>query len=296
MEILENYSLKDLNSWRVGGKAEYICFPKQMENVVEAVRWAQTQKQPISILGDGTNVLISEDGVEGLLICTKDLSGLQSRVESQRLIIECLAGTPKAEVLKVFLKNRLAPAMFLAGLPGNVGGGIKMNAGVGHNMQPKEFVEITDWFEVVAFSRNTEVRKFTNKDIQWKYRQTQGWQPGIIVRACLSWPMQPDDRILKQVREANKRRMESQPLDQPSCGSTFVNPPGKKSGQLIEMCGLKGERIGDAEVSTKHANFLINKGEARAGDIHRLIRHIQQEVKNKTGIELQSEVVYLGRW
>ena len=123
-----------------------------------------------------------------------------------------------------------------------------------------------------------------------------GWQPGIIVQVGLSWPMHIDEKILDKVRDANRVRLSKQPLDMPSCGSVFVNPQGHKAAQLIEFCGLKGRQCGEAQVSLKHANFIVNLGNAKATDIWQLILDVQQAVKSKTGVELKTEVVQLGNW
>ena len=167
-----------------------------------------------------------------------------------------------------------------------------MNAGVGHeNLRPREFVEIVDWVEVL---KDGEIVRLKNEDIQWEYRGTKGWQPGVITKVMMSWPMAPDDKILERVRELNKWREEKQPLEFPNTGSVFKNPPGEKSGRLIDQCGLKGFRIGDAQVSEKHGNFIVNRGKATANDLKSLVQHVQAEVKKQKGIDLHPEWIFLG--
>lgn len=293
--IQKNISLASFTSWQVGGVAQFFCLPKTIEQVQQAQAWAQSQKLQITVLGGGSNVLISDQGVQGLVICLKYLSGVVDTVTSgDRLQISVLAGTGKSELLKIFLKQKLSPALFLAGIPGDVGGGVVMNAGVGESMTPREFVEITDWIDVLR--PNGQIERLHNSQLKWSYRHMHGWQPGIIVQVGLSWPMQVDEKILDKVREANRIRLSKQPLDMPSCGSVFVNPIGHKAAQLIESCGLKGRQCGDAQVSLKHANFIVNLGKAKASDIWQLIQEVQQTVKFKTGVELKTEVVQLGHW
>jgi UDP-N-acetylmuramate dehydrogenase len=298
LEIEQNAILRPLTSWQVGGIADFLVKPRNVEELVTAAKWASSHHLPISILGGGTNVLVSDRGVRGAVIALGQMSSLrateQESAVGRRLVLECLAGTPKSELLKVFLKYRLAPALFLAGLPGDVGGGVVMNAGVGESLTPKEFCEIVDWIEVLR--PNGSVERILGTALKWGYRHCEGWQPGIILRVGLSWALEPKEDILQKVREANQLRFSKQPLELPSCGSVFVNPPGEKAGRLIEECGLKGLQIGGAQVSPKHANFIVNAGGASADDIHAVIQNVQQTVKAKTGIHLQTEVVYLGEW
>jgi UDP-N-acetylmuramate dehydrogenase len=149
------------------------------------------------------------------------------------------------------------------------------------------------WIDVVS-EDGSQVRRFTNDDIQWFYRRSAGWQPGVIVRVSLSWPYLPQTKMQSLVREAHRLRQKKQPLQQPSCGSTFKNPHQDSAGRLIEECGLKGFTIGGAQVSSKHANFIVNTGSATASDILELIVHVQAVVLAKTSISLQTEVVLLG--
>lgn len=292
LAIDENFKLAPFTSWQVGGPADFLARPRTVDEVREAQEWAARQKLPLHILGGGSNVLISDKGLRGLTILLKELTGTQMREEGGRLHIECLSGTGKSDLLKIFLKHKLAPALFLAGLPGDVGGGIVMNAGVGEALVPREFTEITEWVEVLK--PDGSVQRYRHGDIQWSYRHSQGWQPGIIVRVGISWPMEPDPEVLAKVREANRIRLTKQPLDLPSCGSVFVNPPGEKAARLIESSGLKGLTEGGAQVSLKHANFIVNKGGATARDIAALIGKVRETVLAKTGIELKTEVVFMG--
>lgn len=340
--IEDNIPLKSYTSWLVGGSAEFFALPADRDQLREVYLWALNEKLSVTVLGGGTNVLVSDRGVRGLVIALKKFSSAivtisesahgttqdaasaaptpetkaKSANESarpyqaledalrkssavnethgKRLEIECLSGTSKSELLKIFLKHKLEPALFLAGLPGDVGGGIAMNAGVGEMMQPREFVELTDWVEVLKPDGGT--RRYLRDELQWSYRHCMGWQPGLIARVGLSWPLEPKNDILDRVKAANKTRLQKQPLDMPSCGSVFINPPGHKSGQLIESSGLKGYTRGGAQVSMKHANFIVNTGAATSADIHAVINHVRATVLEKTGVELKTEVVYLGEW
>ncbi len=292
--LQRNAPLAPYTSWLIGGLAEYLSLPKTLENLQLTLAWAQAKQLPITILGGGTNVLVSDRGVAGLTICLKNFAEIEVEETSERIFVRCLSGTSKSELLKTFLKFQLAPALFLAGLPGDVGGGVAMNAGVAEGFVPREFGELVDWIEVLK--DGGQIQRFEAKDIHWSYRHSQGWQPGIISQVQVSWPFVPNPTILDEVKAANRLRLLKQPLDMPSCGSVFMNPPGQKAAVLIESCGLKGYAIGDAEVSKKHANFIVNKGRAKASEIRQVIEQVQATVLHKTGVQLKTEVVFLGRW
>jgi UDP-N-acetylmuramate dehydrogenase len=297
MNIQEKIPLADYTSWLVGGSADFFCLPTTEAELREALLWARDRGQTVTLLGGGSNVLISDGGVRGLVIGLRRFSGYQVKEERQRLQIEALAGTAKSELLKTFLKYKLAPALFLAGLPGDTAGGVVMNAGVGEMITPREFVEITDWIEVLRWQGDTlQTLRLRKEDLHWEYRHSQGWQPGVITKVGISWPLEPQADLLEKVKNANRVRLSRQPLDMPSCGSVFVNPPGHKSAQLIESCGLKGYTIGGAQVSLKHANFIVNIGGAKATEIWSVIQHVKKTVQEQTGVVLSTEVIRLGDW
>lgn len=291
MEIKKDISLSKYTSMRVGGPAEHFCEPSSLEELKSAVAYAREHRLGITIISGGTNVIVPDAGIKGLVICLRRFLGIEAREENGRLYVEAWAGTPKTSVMKEFLKRKLAPAMFLAGLPGDVGGGVVMNAGVGNEtLCPREFVEIVDWVEVL---REGHIIRLKHEDIKWEYRGTGNWQPGIITKVLMSWALAPDEKVLDKVRELNKWRNEKQPLEFPNTGSVFKNPPGEKAGKLIDQCGLKGFRIGDAQISEKHGNFIVNCGKATSADLKNLVLHIQTEVKKQKGIDLHPEWIFL---
>lgn len=294
LKISQNVNLAEYTSWLVGGNADHFCLPETLDDLKEAITFAKDKNLKITILGGGTNVLVSDDGIEGLTICLRRLSKISSVEKDGRLHIEALSGTAKSELLKTFLKQKLAPALFLAGLPGDVGGGVVMNAGVAEAFVPREFMDFVDWVEVLTLDLQTI--RLQKSQLTVKYRHTDGWQPHIIVNVGMSWPLENDPTILDKVREANKIRLSKQPLDMPSCGSVFKNPEGHKAAQLIDSTGLKGYRVGDAQVSLKHANFIVNLKKATAKNIWDVITHVQNTVEKEKGVKLTTEVVKLGRW
>lgn len=293
-EIKKDVLLAPLTSWQIGGPADYYCHPKNVTELKQAYEWAFENQIPVTLLGGGSNVLISDKGVRGLVISLRSLVGITVINEGQELELEVYAGTGKSEILKMFLKYKLPAALFLSGLPGDAGGGVVMNAGVSEDIQPKEFGEIVDWIEVLKPGGG--IRRYNHNEINWEYRRCTGWQPGVVAKIGIKVPMIPDPDILSKVKQANKNRLLKQPLDMPSCGSVFKNPQNHKAAQLIDQCGLKGLQIGEAQVSLKHANFIVNLGKAKALDIWSLILKVQQTVKEKTQVDLHPEVVRLGEW
>ncbi len=297
MEFKQNYNLAEHTWWKVGGSADWAVFPQSVDDIVEACGWARAKNLPITVLSGGSNVLVSDEGVAGLVILLTQFSKMESvTIAGNKTSAICQAGLPKSELLKVFIKQRQSAAIFLAGLPGDVGGGVVMNAGVGHEIHPKEFCEIVEWVEWIDLaSSDFKILRKNKSELEWSYRKTKGWQPGIITLVGIAWEEPPDDTVLKRLQESNKRRMATQPLHLPSCGSVFKNPPGNKSGRLIEECGLKGYQVGGAQVSEKHANFIVNIGGATAKDIESVRQHVQSTVKSLKGVELETEYIFLGR-
>lgn len=296
--VEQKKSLRLYNSWKVGGEAEYFCLPESDEQVVEVLHWCRNNQISWTVLGGGSNVLISDKGISGMVICLRNFSGFSSYEDNGYFYVRCKAGTPKFTIMRVFMKARLSPALFLSGLPGDMGGGVVMNAGVSEERIPREFREIIDQITVVDTGENFGAPRTVNSNqIKWNYRHSEDWQPGIITEVVCKWPIEPDYQIPFKVKEANQLRLSKQPLDLPSGGSTFVNPPGGISaGALIDQCGLKGFQIGGAQVSNKHANFIVNVENASAQDIAKIISHIKTTVKQKKSIDLETEIKWLGDW
>lgn len=300
--VREKVRLARYTSWLVGGPADFFVEPQTETELEAAIVFGCSQGLPITLLGGGTNVLISDKGVRGLVIALRKFSHLAAEVRDSRLVVEALAGTSKSELLRAFLKHKLEPAVFLAGLPGDIGGGVVMNAGIGEMIKPREFVEITDAVEIWSWDSAGKIQKKKKlaAELQWSYRHCEGWREGrdasLIAKVWISWPDEPKDDVLARVRAANQVRLTKQPLDMPSCGSVFVNPPGTSAGRVVEAAGLKGFAIGGAKVSEKHANFIVNTGAATAAEISQVIQHVQKTVKTHSSLELKTEVVWLGDW
>lgn len=315
--IQENISLKSYNTWKTGGVAQYFATPETLDQYKTCIAWALSKKLQICFLGQGSNALISDEGFSGLVLCSKKFQDVEILSDKEELVLKCDAGALKYKVMRQFLKYNLSPSLFLSGIPGDVAGGVVMNAGVGEAIEPREFCEIVKSIKVLTWrdpskaqledsksnlasnikpSFEFQIKEFQSKDIEWSYRSSKNWQPGFIFEVVLAYPMRPIEDMAEKVKTAINNRKLKQPWDKPSCGSVFVNPPGYKSGQLIESLGLKGFQIGGAQVSYKHANFIVNTGSATSQDIHRVIEHVKAKVFEKNQVSLHTEVVYLGPW
>jgi len=298
--IQRDVSLKPFTHLKVGGEAQYFSEPKSKEELIEAIQWSYAHNEPITILGGGTNVLISDKGIKGLTIKLTELNRMTVDKGAHKIQIKCQAGVKKSELAREFIKNKLSPALFLSGLPGDVGGGVFMNAGVREDRAPREFCEIVEWVSVLKLDSQGRVQEktFFSDELEWSYRHSSGWQPGVIFEVGVLWPLDMQDDIVGKVRSANKLRLKKQPLNYPNCGSVFKNPTKEQSaGSLIEGLGLKSFKVGGAEVSEKHANFIVNKNQkATAQDIGSLITYIKTKVKNESDIDLETEVRWLGDW
>lgn len=321
--VLEDVSLKGYNTWKTGGNAQFFAMPENFKQYCESIAWALSEDLPMTYLGQGSNVLISDEGLPGLVLCSKKFQEVEVLSEDQNFTLRCEAGALKYKVMRTFLKYNLAPSMFLSGIPGDMAGGVVMNAGVGDSIEPREFCDIVQSFKVLKWTKMSEgeakkaldsgvskdlifksqnscivfeIKEFKHEDIEWSYRSSKNWQPGFIFEVTVSCPMSPIEGMSDKVTTAIKNRRLKQPLDKPSCGSVFVNPPNHRSGQLIESCDLKGFQIGGAQVSYKHANFIVNTGKSSSHDIHSVIQHVKTKVFEKYQISLHTEVVYLGPW
>ncbi|MBU2858550.1 UDP-N-acetylmuramate dehydrogenase [Acidithiobacillus ferrooxidans] len=271
-------------SWRVGGPADRFYLPGTLEDLQAFLQHFATA--PITWLGLGSNVLVRDGGLRGTVIClantldaiTLDASGL----------IHAGAGAGAVKIAHFAAKAGLAGAEFLAGIPGTLGGCLTMNAGANDG----DTWSLVEWAEVLH--PDGRVQRLSRSEFQVGYREVQGQGAACFIAAGLRLSPEDSDIVLQRLRAWQERRAATQPLEWPSCGSVFRNPPGDHAARLIEAAELKGLRYGDAEVSTQHANFIINRGAARAEEIEALVANVQQEVLNRFGIALQPEMRVIG--
>jgi UDP-N-acetylmuramate dehydrogenase len=284
-KLLENEPLARYNTWRIGGPARYLAMPADSEDVVRALELAQDRGLPWLVLGLGSNVLVKDGGFPGVVI--RMGKGLD-RFEMKGATAIVGGGMPTP-----ILARRTAEAGFVGverfvGIPGTVGGGIYMNAGC----HGAEFAEIVT--EVTVMDARGKVKQLSRKQISFKYRSSN--LEGIVLEAKLGLGEESPAKLKELQAKLFRWRKAGTPFDQPCCGSTFTNPPGgtKTAGMLIDECGLKSFTIGGAQVSTLHANYIINKGTATASDVLKVIEHVRKTVTKKTGITLELECKIIG--
>ena len=278
-------------SWRVGGPADMFFLPRDIEDLAAFLR-ALPADVPVYWVGLGSNLLVREGGIRGVVVAT---AGAFTRIERRsQSRIHCQASVPCARIARACVNWGLAQAEFFGGIPGTFGGALAMNAGA--------FGDDT-WRHVLSvetIDRRGQRRTRALQDFHVGYRHVAPADDGQSARAeewFLSAELQFEPRTgepRSSVRSLSERRKQTQPIGRWSCGSVFKNPRGDYAARLIEAAGLKGHRIGDAVVSEKHANFIINEGHASASELERLIRHVQHTVERVHGIALETEVRIVG--
>jgi UDP-N-acetylmuramate dehydrogenase len=271
-------------SWHAGGPADFFFTPRDAADLAAFMRQLPAEL-PVLWVGLGSNLLVRDGGVRGAVISTHGALGDLERVSATR--VRAGAGVPCARVARQCVKWGLGPAEFFAGIPGTLGGALAMNAGAfgGETWKHVAEVEVLD--------RRGGRRTRPRADYQVGYRTVAGPADEWFLGALLEFEQKPGTND-QSLRELLERRRDTQPIGEWSCGSVFTNPPGDHAARLIESAGLKGFRIGDASVSGKHANFIINHGTARAADIEALIEHVRRTVKQVHGVELATEVRIVG--
>ena len=276
-------------SWRAGGRAKQFFKPADLADL-QAFLPTLSKDEPLLFVGLGSNLLVRDAGFDGTVVMTTPtLHGLSLDAADANIVCAG-AGVASPHVAKFAAKHSLATAEWLAGVPGTVGGALAMNAGCYGTETWEQVVDCT------TIGRDGVLHTRQSTDYEIGYRHVAAKFPGEEWFVAARFRFQPGDAAIAKTRikELLAKRMASQPLDKPNAGSTFRNPPGDHAARLIESCGLKGFSIGGAQVSIKHANFIINTGAATAADIENLIAHMQDTVKRQTGVELVREVKIVG--
>lgn len=282
---MHNHPLASYSSWKIGGPAEYFYCPRNITDLCKLFKiW---RKNSITVLGAATNVLIRDKGIKGLTIYLRNNS--QNIQILDQYTVWVSAGTSIAHLVKTCTELGMSSAAFLAGIPGTIGGALAMNAGAyGHS--------IWDYVESVnIINRQGDVKKRTADKFIIGYRKISGLDlDEWFISANLTFEITTTEKAMEQVHIFLQKRQDSQPLNLPSCGSVFRNPDGDYAARLITSCGLKNKRIGDAQVSDKHSNFIVNCGNATSHDVETLIQHIITTVNKSTGVTLVPEVRIIG--
>lgn len=279
-------SMKNYTSFKVGGPAELFLSPEDAGQTAKLVRFCEKEEIPVFVLGKGSNLLVSDRGIKGAVIYTGKQCGISLVNENT---VRAQSGASLAQLCTFALENSLSGLEFAYGIPGTVGGAVFMNAGA-YGGEMKDVLLNSEYVSTDGTSGELD-----NEAMGLSYRHS-AYENGNLVITAASVRLAPADRneIKSTMNDILARRKEKQPLEYPSAGSTFKRPEGNFAGALIEQCGLKGVSVGGAQVSEKHAGFIINRGGATAADILSLIKHVQARVKAQTGVSLETEIRLIG--
>jgi len=282
-KILLDEPLSKYTWMKVGGAADYYVEPMDKSDLIEIAKYFRRNSFPFHILGRGSNVLVSDDGIRGAVINLESaVSAI--RLEGERVVAE--AGVWLQKFVDFCIQHDLAGVEMLAGIPGTIGGAVVMNAGAHGG-------EISNYLVDVEILRGCDITTVSKEAAQFSYRRS-AFEQDVVLSARFDLPKGNKEDLAKRRRELILKRNETQPLELPNSGSMFKNPPSTYAAKLIEQAGLKGKRIGNAQISEKHANFIVNLGNARANDIAQLLELARRTVYQNSGIELELEVKLLG--
>lgn len=281
--------MKKHTTAKVGGPCDCMVVPTCMEDIIQAVAYATKKEIPYHIIGNGSNLLVRDGGIDGMIIKIGNKFSQITQLENNT--VEVLSGCSMPR-LAIYAKSKeLTGLEFSCGIPGTIGGGIRMNAGA-YGSEMANVVE-----EVTYLDEKNQIHTLPKEKLQYSYRHSifcehPTW---IILSAKIALKKGIKEEIEKQMKENNEARHQKQPLEFPNAGSTFRRPEGYFVGKLVQDAGLRGFRIGDAQVSEKHTGFVVNLGNATFKDFEAVISHIQEEVYKKFGVRLQTEIEIIGR-
>ena len=282
--VKEEEPMKAHCSFRTGGPAAAFLVPEDEETMLRLLAVLSENKAPFYILGNGTNVVFCDESLPYFIISTENLQGISMTEEGY---ISAQAGAALSRVATFAYENSLTGMEFASGIPGSAGGGVLMNAGA-YGGELKDII-----LSVRCCQRDgSSVRELSGEGCDFRYRHSI-FQSGeyVVLSAVFRLKKGEKNSIAAKMKELNARRREKQPLDLPSAGSAFKRPEGYYAAALIEQCGLKGTSVGGAQVSEKHAGFIVNTGKATSADLKALLTLVSNTVKEKTGIELQREII-----
>ena len=285
VEIKKSVIMAPNTSYRIGGPADIWIVPRSEKAVGQVLQVLHRARVPLLVLGLGTNILVSDKGWDGAVVhIGPNLGGWY--FEGRQAVVR--AGTSLMNLIQATVAGGLAGMESMAGIPGSVGGGLRMNAGA----FGQEIASTTVW--VRGFYPDGTPFKADCDAIGFGYRTAAQLQDVVITSARFRFTIDDPETLAACMEKVLSRRRARQPLDVPSCGSVFKRPPNHYAGKLIEMAGLKGERMGDAMVSPKHAGFIVNTGSASAADVFNLIRKVESTIWHKSGVRLEREVKLIG--
>lgn len=275
-------------SFKIGGVADIFVKVSTIENLREIIEFAKEKQVPVTIMGNGSNLLVKDKGIRGITI-QMDIQDMQIKEEADKVLVKVGSGVKLGMLAAKLQKQGIAGLEFASGIPGTIGGGIRMNAGA----YGKEFKEIV--VDTTCMREDGSMVTLQNEDIDFSYRHSRFVQShDIILEATLILEKGEPEAIKEKMTLYNQKRKEKQPIDMPSAGSTFKRGTNYISAQLIDQAGLKGYQVGGAMVSTKHAGFVVNAGNATAEDVLQLVDDVIKTVYEKFGKVLELEVEIVG--
>lgn len=285
--IFEKEPMSKHTTFRIGGPADIFLTPK-VSQVLDVLKLAKEEHVPVTVIGNGSNLLVADKGIRGLVISFgKEAEEIQ--IEGTRMTVA--AGTILAKVAAEAAKNSLTGLEFAAGIPGSIGGAIVMNAGA-YGGEMKDVV-----IGAKVLTPEGEIKELTKEELEFAYRHSCiPEKEYIVLEATLELMPGKEEKIREIMNDFKNRRIEKQPLEYPSAGSTFKRPEGYFAGKLIQDAGLRGYRVGGAQVSEKHCGFVINTGDATANDVRQLMEDVKRIVFDKYQVKLEPEVKMLGEF
>lgn len=285
--IFEKEPMSKHTTFRIGGPADIFLTPK-VSQVLDVLKLAKEEHVPVTVIGNGSNLLVADEGIRGLVISFgKEAEEIQ--IEGTRMTVA--AGTILAKVAAEAARNSLTGLEFAAGIPGSIGGAIVMNAGA-YGGEMKDVV-----IGAKVLTPEGEIKELTKEELEFAYRHSCiPEKEYIVLEATLELMPGKEEKIREIMNDFKNRRIEKQPLEYPSAGSTFKRPEGHFAGKLIQDAGLRGYRVGGAQVSEKHCGFVINTGDATANDVRQLMEDVKRIVFDKYQVKLEPEVKMLGEF
>lgn len=278
--------MKNHTSFRIGGNADIFVSVKSEAEIISCINFFKAHGVDITIIGNGSNLLVSDDGIEGAVVC---IGKGFSDVSCEGCEIKADSGVLLSKIASIALEHGLTGFEFAAGIPGTLGGAIVMNAGA-YGGEMKDCVVTTRYLD-----KNGNICQCSGDAHEFGYRKSRFEDGEIILSSTIKLRCGDRAQIKAEMHSLAQKRREKQPLEYPSAGSTFKRPEGAFAAKLIDDAGLRGYSIGDAAVSDKHCGFVINRGEASSKDVISLMQHIKKTVKEKFGFELEAEVRIIGR-
>ncbi|NTU60419.1 MAG: UDP-N-acetylmuramate dehydrogenase, partial [Deltaproteobacteria bacterium] len=290
--VLLGAPLADLTTLRVGGPAQVLVYPADRDDLARALVILRDTATPVFVLGRGSNLVVRDAGIRGAVVCLEDGFRTVERLDAEdgSVLVRAEGGAALSRLTRWTVEEAVGGFEALAGIPGTVGGAVAMNAGAWG-------VELADRLvSVELMGPDGETRTLPRDALAFGYRRFDLPAGHVILGAVLRGEPRPAEAVKAELRDVLAKRHGSQPYLQRSAGSVFRNPPGRSAGELIDRCGLKGVRVGDAEISRVHANFIVNTGMATAAHVVALIGMIQERVQLKFRVHLEPEVRVVGDW